>query len=73
MLSTSLQVCVRIAVLHVLWLQAIEGYREMEKLEWNTVNSLVVGRLKMAACEAIGTDCSSLLPSLHVLDLAADG
>lgn len=54
-------------------LQAIEGYRETEKLEWNPVNCPIVERLKIAACEAIGTDHLSLLPSLHVLDLAADG
>lgn len=54
-------------------LQAIEGYRETEKLEWDPVNCSVVERLKIAACEAIGTDHLSLLPSLHVLDLATDG
>ena len=54
-------------------LQAIEGYRETEKLVWSPVNSLVVERLKKATCKAIGTNRLSLLPSLHVLDLAADG
>ena len=54
------------------WLQAIEGYRETEKVGWGEATLPVVQRLKEAA-EKAGGEGVRALDEVHVLDLADDG
>jgi alkylated DNA repair protein alkB family protein 7 len=50
--------------------QAIVGFRETERKNWNQLNSKVIQRLQETAFDPKGT---RLLPYVHVLDLADDG
>lgn len=49
--------------------QAIKSYKETEKSQWNESNSKVLERLRNIAF----SDKSSLIRSVHVLDLSKDG
>ena len=51
-------------------LQAIVGFRETERKNWNPINSETIKRLREAAFDPKG---SRHLPYVHVLDLAEDG
>lgn len=50
-------------------MQAIKSYKETEKSQWNDSNSKVLERLRNIAF----SDKSSLIRSVHVLDLSKDG
>ena len=52
------------------YFQAIVGFRETERKNWNQLNSKVIQRLQDTAFDSKGT---RLLPYVHVLDLADDG
>ncbi|XP_073947910.1 alpha-ketoglutarate-dependent dioxygenase alkB homolog 7, mitochondrial isoform X2 [Choristoneura fumiferana] len=54
------------------WDNAIQGYRETERSTWSVGNQAVLGRVRAAAFPEGGRD-AELLPSAHVLDLAAAG
>ena len=58
-------------IIHLLKLcqQAIHGYRETEKSQWNESNSRTLDRLK---CLVFGPG-ASVLKHVHVLDLSEDG
>lgn len=49
------------------WDNAIHGYREMEKIDWKTENKDILNKVQNKAFD------SSVLPHVHILDLAADG
>ncbi|XP_045454366.1 alpha-ketoglutarate-dependent dioxygenase alkB homolog 7, mitochondrial [Melitaea cinxia] len=51
------------------WDNAIEGYRETERSQWNAQNSAVLARVRAVAFPAQ----AQLLPHAHVLDLAPAG
>ena len=51
------------------WDEAIIGFRETERKNWNKVNSEVIQRLRQ---NAFKPDVKHL-PHVHVLDLAEDG
>lgn len=49
------------------WDNAIHGYREMEKTEWQQENEKILNNVRTKAFD------SNILPHVHILDLAADG
>jgi len=51
------------------WDDAIHGFREIERVKWNTMNSEVLERVRQRAFAAE----SEQLPHVHVLDLAQTG
>ncbi|KAF6204244.1 hypothetical protein GE061_002584 [Apolygus lucorum] len=51
------------------WDDAIHGFRETEQMNWNPKNTVVLNRIK---AEAFPGE-ASLLPHVHVLDLADNG
>ena len=56
------------------WDNAIIGYRETEKVNWNnSVCEAVINRLREATKNAVQDATMELIPSIHVLDLASDG
>ena len=55
-------------------LQAIQGYKETEKRQWNEDNIAVMERLKSAVESAtVDRPAVRTLHEVHVLDLAHDG
>ena len=54
-------------------LQAIEGYRETEKTQWQAANMAVVEKLKDVVESAAEGEELRALDEVHVLDLAKDG
>ncbi|CAF0716926.1 unnamed protein product [Brachionus calyciflorus] len=56
------------------WDDAIHGYRETERLNWNEQNSKILERVKKFAFESFaGTEKTNLLNHIHILDLHQDG
>ena len=53
--------------------QAIEGYRETEKVLWGEANSTVIQRLKDVVETVMEGQVLRALDEIHVLDLAEDG
>ena len=51
------------------WDEAIVGFRETERKQWNQVNSVIIDKLRKAAFKPN----DKYLPYVHVLDLAEDG
>lgn len=51
------------------WDEAIVGFRETERKQWNQVNSVIIDKLRKAAFKPE----DKYLPYVHVLDLAEDG
>ena len=51
------------------WDEAIVGFRETERKQWNQVNSVIIDKLRKAAFKPK----DKYLPYVHVLDLAEDG
>lgn len=51
------------------WDEAIVGFRETERKNWNSTNSVVIDKLKKAAFKPDDKP----LPYVHVLDLAEEG
>lgn len=49
------------------WDDAIHGYREREKEDWNPDNRIIFERIRQLAFE------TNTLPAVHILDLAKDG
>ncbi|XP_031630398.1 alpha-ketoglutarate-dependent dioxygenase alkB homolog 7, mitochondrial [Contarinia nasturtii] len=49
------------------WDNAIQGYREREKLDWSEENANVIERLRNKAFT------ENVIPQVHIIDLAADG
>ena len=52
----------------VILYQAIHGFRETEKSQWNAENLNVINKIKLQ-----GFDEKDIIPASHVLDLAEDG
>lgn len=48
--------------------QAIHGYRETERLNWNQMNQLILNRVKQLAFGSVET-----LSHVHILDLHENG
>ncbi len=64
----------KLKVHHImLFSQAITGYRETEKSNWNENNLPVIQRLKTIARTAVPGKVAVPLEQIHVLDLAEDG
>ncbi len=60
--------------------QAIHGYRESERTEWNTENKKILDRVKQFAFDSFQNQAlkdepshSSILSHVHILDLHKDG
>ena len=57
----------------LLSMQAIEGYKETEKIKWSEASQPVIARLRREAAMAVPDKELQTLEEIHVLDLAADG
>ncbi len=54
------------------WDDAIHGYREREKLEWNEANTQILNRVRALAFNITGLP-TSIIKHIHVLDLHENG
>ena len=57
-------------LMYMFFLQAIVGFRETERKNWNPLNTATIQKLRDTA---FTTKESRLLPYVHVLDLSEDG
>jgi alkylated DNA repair protein alkB family protein 7 len=56
------------------WDDAIHGYRETERLEWNEANKKILNRVKDCAFDHFeDTKNTNLLAHVHILDLHENG
>ena len=68
-----MSVCIIVQLFTIANFQAIEGYRETEKIQWQEANQPLIERLHRETSLAVEGKELETLEGIHALDLAADG